>query len=110
MPTTYNGAKWDAMRPLLADPALKPAPSDIAMSRDAALELLQLRSTNPLLTLGSAELIKERVTFPNAGADQTAGLIVMHVAAYVPSAFGSPLSAFGCRPSAFRFRLSHRGG
>jgi len=79
-PEPDNGAKWDAMRPLLADPALKPAPSDIAMSRDAALELLQLRSTNPLLTLGSAELIKERVTFPNAGADQTAGLIVMHVA------------------------------
>jgi hypothetical protein len=61
------------------DPALKPAPSDIATSHDAALELLQLRSTNPLLTLGSSELIKERVTFPNAGADQTAGLIVMHV-------------------------------
>ncbi|WP_282005419.1 pullulanase-type alpha-1,6-glucosidase [Propioniciclava sinopodophylli] len=79
-PEPDNGAKWDAMRPLLADPALKPAPSDIAMSRDAALELLQLRSTNPLLTLGSAELIKERVTFPNAGADQTAGLIVMHIA------------------------------
>jgi hypothetical protein len=78
-PEPDNGGKWAAMRPLLANPALKPAPSDIATSHDAALELLQLRSTNPLLTLGSSELIKERVTFPNAGADQTAGLIVMHV-------------------------------
>ena len=52
--------------------------------------MLKLRSTNPLLTLGSAELIKGRVTFPNAGADQTAGLIVMHVAD--PAGAGDHLS------------------
>ena len=79
-PAPDNGSKWPAMKPLLANPALKPAPADIATSHDAALELLHLRSTNPLLTLGSADLIKQKVTFPNAGADQTAGLIVMHIA------------------------------
>src|SRR5699024_3856410 len=33
----------------------------------------------PLFTLGDADLITQKVTFPNAGADATAGLLVMRI-------------------------------
>ncbi|WP_082031135.1 pullulanase-type alpha-1,6-glucosidase [Tessaracoccus massiliensis] len=78
-PAEKNSEQWDAMRQYLENPANTPTPQDIATSRARALELLELRSTYPLLTLGSADAITEKVTFPNAGADQTAGLILMHI-------------------------------
>ncbi|MDO5677593.1 MAG: pullulanase-type alpha-1,6-glucosidase [Propionibacteriaceae bacterium] len=78
-PASRNIAHWDAMRPLLENPANRPSPADIATARAAALRLLRLRSAYPLLRLGSARLIHEKVTFPNAGADQAPGLILMRL-------------------------------
>ncbi|MGC5224651.1 pullulanase-type alpha-1,6-glucosidase [Micromonospora sp. DT81.3] len=72
-----NGEKWDIMRPLLENPALKPGPADIAAAEKSALDLLRLRSEVDLLRLGSAELIKEKVSFPNGGADAAPGVITM---------------------------------
>jgi hypothetical protein len=67
------------MAPLLADPALKPGPDDMAAAHGAATELLALRYSTPLFRLGEAGLITEKVTFPGSGADATPGVIVMHV-------------------------------
>ncbi|MDO5495901.1 MAG: pullulanase-type alpha-1,6-glucosidase, partial [bacterium] len=78
-PAEKNAEQWDAMRPYLENPAIMPAPADIAASNAQALELLRLRSAHPLLTLGSTALIQEMVSFPNAGAEQTAGLILMWI-------------------------------
>lgn len=78
-PEEKNGDKWDYMRPLLADPALKPGPDDMAAAHAAATELLALRYSTPLFRLGEASLITEKVTFPGSGADATPGVIVMHV-------------------------------
>ncbi|MRG59625.1 pullulanase-type alpha-1,6-glucosidase [Agromyces sp. CFH 90414] len=72
-----NGDFWDEMAPLLADPALKPQPADIAAAEASALDLLRVRSSVDLLQLGSAELIDEKVTFPNSGPDAAPGLITM---------------------------------
>nr|WP_250649182.1 MULTISPECIES: pullulanase-type alpha-1,6-glucosidase [unclassified Actinomyces] len=72
-----NGSKWDIMRPLLEDPALKPSAEDIAASQAQALDLLRLRSSTSLFHLGSAELIQERVTFPSSGPGATPGVITM---------------------------------
>ncbi|MDO8338169.1 MAG: pullulanase-type alpha-1,6-glucosidase, partial [Microcella sp.] len=72
-----NGTKWSIMEPLLADPALKPAADDIAAAEAAALDLLRVRGSVDLLQLGSAELIGQKVSFPNSGADATPGLVVM---------------------------------
>lgn len=72
-----NGGKWSIMAPLLADPALKPAAADIAAAEAAALDLLRVRGSVDLLQLGSAELIGQKVSFPNSGADATPGLVVM---------------------------------
>ena len=78
-PEEKNGDKWDYMRPLLADPALKPAPADMATAQAAASDLLRLRFSTPLFRLGEAGLITEKVTFPGSGADAAPGVIVMHV-------------------------------
>lgn len=74
-----NGGKWEVMAPLLADPALKPAAADIAAAEASALDLLRVRSSVDLLQLGSAELIDQKVTFPNSGAGATPGLVAMLV-------------------------------
>ena len=78
-PEEKNGEAWDLMTPMLEDPAKSPTPQDIALSSDVTLDLLRIRSSSPLFTLGDADLITQKVTFPNAGADATAGLLVMRI-------------------------------
>src|SRR6185369_4982894 len=74
-PAGDNSAKWPYQRPLLDDPALKPAAADIQAAHSRADELLRVRAATPLLRLGSARRIQERVSFPAGGP----GVIVMRV-------------------------------
>ncbi|MDN5685261.1 MAG: pullulanase-type alpha-1,6-glucosidase [Brachybacterium sp.] len=78
-PEEKNGEAWDLMTPMLEDPSKTPAPQDIASSSAVTLDLLRLRSSSDLFTLGEADLIHQKVTFPNAGAEATPGLLVMRV-------------------------------
>lgn len=78
-PEGKNGDTWQYMAPLLADPALKPGPDDMAAAHAAATDLLALRYSTPLFRLGEAGLITEKVSFPGSGAEATPGVIVMHV-------------------------------
>jgi pullulanase-type alpha-1,6-glucosidase len=75
-PEADNADMWTYQQPLLADPALVPAPEDIADASAAAQDLLKLRSSTDLFRLGSADLIDQKVTFP---ASDSAGVIVMHI-------------------------------
>ena len=72
-----NGAAWDHMRPLLENPDLKPAPEQIDTSSEIAMDFLRVRSSSRLFTLGSAELINQKVTFPNSGPEAVDGTIMM---------------------------------
>jgi pullulanase-type alpha-1,6-glucosidase len=76
-PREDNESKWDYMRPLLADPALKPGEADIRAAHDRAVELLRIRFSSPLFRLGSAQLVQERAGFPIGGPAQSPGVIVM---------------------------------
>ncbi|WP_156760843.1 pullulanase-type alpha-1,6-glucosidase [Microbacterium karelineae] len=78
-PKADNGEKWDLMAPLLADETLKPDADAMADAERAALDLLRIREEVPLLRLGRAELIAEKVSFPNSGPDQAPGVIAMHI-------------------------------
>jgi len=78
-PAADNADAWPVMAPLLADPALKPAPSDIATASAAARELLELRSSTRLFRLGSADAIEQKVSFPGAGPDAAPGVVAMLV-------------------------------
>jgi pullulanase/glycogen debranching enzyme len=78
-PAADNEDKWPFMRPLLEDPALKPGEDDIGAARARAGELLRIRFSSPLLRLGTAQRIQERVSFPTGGPEQTPGVIVMAI-------------------------------
>nr|WP_315267295.1 pullulanase-type alpha-1,6-glucosidase [Microbacterium lemovicicum] len=78
-PAADNEEKWADMAPLLADPALTPGPADIAQAEASALDLLRLRQEVPLLRLGSADLIEQKVSFPGGGTDAAPGVVVMLV-------------------------------
>jgi pullulanase-type alpha-1,6-glucosidase len=74
-----NEDKWPYQRPLLADPALRPSPDDIGFASAQAAELLELRHSTDLFRLGSAELIRQKVTFPGSGPDAVPGVITMSI-------------------------------
>jgi pullulanase-type alpha-1,6-glucosidase len=76
-PAGDNSAKWDFMRPLLADPVLKPGPADISAAAEQAAELLRIQRSSPLFRLSTADQIQDRVGFPLGGPDQTPGVVVM---------------------------------
>ncbi|MEV4624580.1 pullulanase-type alpha-1,6-glucosidase [Asanoa sp. NPDC049573] len=76
-PRGDNEAKWPYMRPLLSDPALKPAPADIAAASARSSELLRIAGSSPLFALPSAAEVQRRVAFPIGGPDQTPGVIAM---------------------------------
>jgi pullulanase-type alpha-1,6-glucosidase len=78
-PREDNEAKWDFMRPLLADAALEPQAADMRSARERAGELLRIRFSSPLFRLGSAGLVQQRVGFPTGGPGQTPGVIVMAI-------------------------------
>lgn len=78
-PAADNEEKWDLMAPLLEDPALKPDAEAMASAEAAALDLLRTRNAVDLLRLGTADAIREKVSFPLAGPDATAGVVVMHI-------------------------------
>ncbi|HMQ65259.1 MAG TPA: pullulanase-type alpha-1,6-glucosidase [Arachnia sp.] len=113
-PAEKNAEQWDKMAVYLENSANKPAPSDIAFSRARALELLKLRAQYPLLTLDDAAAIMEKVTFPNAGADQSAGLILMRiddtVGADVDPAVEGLLVAFNASPETISEQVDGMAG
>ncbi len=78
-PAARNAHLWEAQAPLLRRADLVPSREQILHARDMALDLLRLRRDLPLLTLGSAAAIREKVTFPGAGPDATPGLLVMRI-------------------------------
>ena len=69
-PKGDNGELWAIERPLLADASLKPAPADIAWTRDAFRDLLRIRASTPLFHLATSADVRGRLSFPASGPDQ----------------------------------------
>ncbi|MGO4958070.1 pullulanase-type alpha-1,6-glucosidase [Luteococcus sp. Sow4_B9] len=79
-PADDNMTRWPWLRPLLADPSLKPSAKDVELASEQARTLLKLRRSTPLFRLGSAELIRQKVTFPLSGTPGAVpGVILMHI-------------------------------
>lgn len=64
-----NRAHWSQMRPLLQREELRPQSEDMARCRELSMELLRLRASEPLLTLGRADEIRRRVLFLSTGLE-----------------------------------------
>lgn len=74
---SQNQGNWPIMQPLLANPALKPAPADIEHARDAFREFLRIRASSGLFHMTSLPAVQANLHFLNVGPNQTPGLIVM---------------------------------
>jgi pullulanase len=78
-PAEDNGADYALLKPLLANPALKPAPADIAFARDVFRDLLAIRASSSLFRLRSAADIEQRLRFHNTGPAQVPTVIAGHL-------------------------------
>ncbi|HEX8092515.1 pullulanase-type alpha-1,6-glucosidase, partial [Jatrophihabitans sp.] len=78
-PAASNSGMWPYEKPLLADPALKPARPDILSALGQSETLLKLRRSTPLFHLGTAALIEQKLSFPNSGPSSTPGVITMRI-------------------------------
>ncbi len=77
-PVWDNVATWPLVAPLLVDARLKPGVEDVAFAAAMARDLLRLRYSSPLLRLGSAERIREKLSFPVSGTSAAIpGVVVM---------------------------------
>ncbi len=75
-PEADNGPLWPAMKPLLANAAIKPGPSEIAFTRDAFFDLLRIRSSSSLFRLRTADEVAARLTLHNTGPTQEPTVVV----------------------------------
>ena len=78
-PAGDNQDNWPIIKPLLADPALKPAKTDILGALLHFEEMLKIRKSSRLFRLETAAEVQQHLTFLNTGADQIPGLIIMRL-------------------------------
>ncbi|NYH52112.1 pullulanase-type alpha-1,6-glucosidase [Nocardiopsis arvandica] len=78
-PAWDNEDKWDYARPLLADPALVADCAAVEDARERFGEMLRIRESTPAFSLGTAEEVQDRLSFPTSGADELPGVITMRV-------------------------------
>jgi len=92
-PAWDNEAAWPLMRPRLANPNLKPSPTDIAWTLAAFEDLMRIRSSSTLFRLQGAEEVGSRLRFLNTGPDQVPTVIAGHLSggAYPGAAFSELL-------------------
>jgi len=63
----------------LRNPAIKPAGTEIAWTRDAFRDLLRIRAGSSLFRMRSAADIRQRLTFHNTGSTQIPTLLAVHL-------------------------------
>jgi pullulanase len=74
---SQNGGQWPIMIPLLSNPAYTPQPENIAYSRAAFLELMQIRYSSQLFRMPTFAEVQQNLTFLNTGPSQIPGVIAM---------------------------------
>jgi pullulanase len=74
-PAPDNQSSWPVMRPLLGNPALRPAPEEILAAQSHVLEALAIRKSSPLFRLRTADDVQKRLRFYNTGQAQLPGVI-----------------------------------
>jgi pullulanase len=97
--------QWDIYKPLLADPKLAAAKSDIEFASAVFREFLQIRKSSKLFRLETEEQIKSDVSFYNTGPDQIPGLIVMDLkdTKNIDPNYKEIVALFNARPDPVKF-------
>jgi pullulanase-type alpha-1,6-glucosidase len=78
-PKADNGGDYRLLKPLLANPGIKPAPADIAWTRNAFLDLLRIRASTSLFRLRTSGEVGSRLIFHNTGSRQIPTILVGHL-------------------------------
>jgi len=106
-PASGNGDDWPWLAPLLADPALRPAPEDIALARDGLRDLLAIRASSSLFRLRTAGEVRQRLSFPNSGPGQNPRVIagLLDGRGHPGAGFGQVLYLLNASPDAEVLRL-----
>ena len=78
-PAPDNAKDWPLFKPLLASASLRPAPGDIAFTRDAFRDLLAIRASSTLFRLHGADEVAQRLRFFNVGPQQEPTVIAAHL-------------------------------
>ncbi|HMG19694.1 MAG TPA: alpha-1,6-glucosidase domain-containing protein, partial [Kofleriaceae bacterium] len=78
-PQGDNGDSWPIIKPLLANPGIKPTSAEIRLARDMFRDLLAIRASSPLLHLQTGAQIVQRLAFYNTGSGQEPTVIAGHV-------------------------------
>jgi len=74
-----DGTNWPLIKEIIANSNSTPTASDIELGATVFQELLSVRKSSPLFTLGTKDAVMKRVDFHNVGPDQTPGVIVMSI-------------------------------
>ncbi|MET9296008.1 pullulanase-type alpha-1,6-glucosidase [Streptomyces sp. NPDC003077] len=82
-PAADNRDKWPYARPLLADPALRPGCAPITATSAAYRDLLRIRAGEPDFHLDTTARVRDRLSFPLSGPDETPGVVTMRLGALV---------------------------
>ena len=101
-PASGNEASWPWIAPRLADASIRPAPADIAFTRDALRDLLRIRASSVLFRLDEATEVSSRLHFPNTGPAQNPLVIAGHLdgQGLAEAGFGEILYLFNVSPQA----------
>ena len=78
-PAADNEEFWPFAQPRLADPALDPTPAAQRASAAQVRTMLTIRENTPLLHLGSAAAVQQKVSFPLSGPEESPGVIVERI-------------------------------
>jgi pullulanase len=74
-PAGDNQALWPLAAPRLTAMQLRPAPADIAFTRDGFLDLLRIRASSSLFRLDTAAAVQQRLSLHGTGPGQNPALI-----------------------------------
>jgi pullulanase/glycogen debranching enzyme len=75
-PKADNAAHYEWMRPVLANPLIKPEPAQIRWTAAAFADLLRIRASSTLFRLDSAAAVQQRLRLHNTGPAQIPTLLV----------------------------------
>ncbi|MEE4544158.1 pullulanase-type alpha-1,6-glucosidase [Streptomyces sp. V4-01] len=76
-PAADNQAKWPYATPLLTNPDVSQDCAGSAAASAAYQDLLRVRTAEPAFHLATAAQVRQQVSFPLSGADETPGVITM---------------------------------
>jgi pullulanase len=107
-----GGQDWPLFAPVLRDASITPTSNEIEWTRDAVRDWLRVRASTPLLRLGSADEVQQRLTFLNTGPAQEPTVIVGHLdgEGHADAKFREALYAINVAPDAHALELPTQAG